>query len=293
MSSIRNNLGLNAQPKKIGDRRAEGIAKLMVCVRKHCASPLTQNMLHEWHSMLMMGAPQVKSGGWRTHSEPMQIVSGTIGDEVVHYEAPPSKQVPAEMRRFTKWFNDTGPASKNEIASPPLRSALAHLYFESIHPYEDGNGRIGRVLSEKALSQGLGRPVLLSLSRSIEMDRSGYYQALKQAQQSDDATKWIEWFVRMLLKAQEQAEQEIEFALMKTKLFDRVGSQLNERQLKVIRRMLKEGPDGFVGGMTAKKYVSITGTSKPTATRDLQDLVAKRVLIPVGGGRSSRYLLEL
>jgi Fic family protein len=293
MSSIRNNLGLNAQPKKVGDRRAEGIAELMVRVRQDYARPLTKRMLFEWHSMLMLGTPGVTSGAWRTHNEPMQIVSGTMGDEQVHYEAPPSKQVPAEMTRFIRWFNDTAPAAKDAITSPPVRSALAHLYFESVHPFEDGNGRIGRALSEKALSQGLGRPILLSLSRSIDMDRSSYYQALKQAQRSDDATGWIEWFARMLLKAQEQAEREIEFSLKKTKLFNRVGSRLNGRQLKVVRRMLREGPEGFAGGMTAKKYMSITETSKPTATRDLQDLLAKRVFALVGGGRSTRYLLDL
>jgi Fic family protein len=293
MSSIKNNLGLNVQPKRVGDRRAEGIGELMVCVRNDFTRPLSRKMLFEWHSMLMMGTPRIKAGAWRTHSEPMLIVSGSIGNEQIHYEAPPSKQVPGEMKRFVEWFNRTAPGADDAICFAPVRSAVAHLYFESIHPFEDGNGRIGRALSEKALSQGLERPALLSLSRSIDADRAGYYDALKQAQQSDDATAWVEWFVRMLLNAQKQAEIEIEFTLKKTRLFNRIKAQLNERQLKVVRRMLKEGPSGFDGGMTAKKYMAITKATKPTTTRDLQDLVTKEVFIPLGGGRSTHYQVNI
>jgi Fic family protein len=293
MSSIKNNLGLTLQPKRISDRRAEGIGELMVCVRNDFARPLSRKMLFEWHSMLMMGAPRITAGAWRTHSEPMLIVSGSIGSEQVHYEAPPSKQVSGEMKRFVEWFNNTAQGAGDEIRFAPVRSAVAHLYFESIHPLEDGNGRIGRALSEKALSQGLGRPALLSLSRSIDADRAGYYGALKQAQRSDDITDWVEWFVRMLLNAQVQAEVEIEFTLKKTRLFDRMGSQLNERQLKVVRRMLKEGPCGFDSGMTAKKYMAIAKATKPTATRDLQDLVTKGVFTPLGGGRSTHYQVNI
>jgi len=293
MSSIKNNLGLNPRPRRIGDRRAEGIAELMVSVRHDYAHPLSRNMLFNWHAMLMMGTARVKAGAWRSHSEPMLIVSGAMGDEIIHYEAPPSEQVPAEMQHFTQWFNLSAPRAKREIPLAPIRSALAHLYFESIHPFEDGNGRIGRALSEKALSQGLGRPVLLSLSRSIDADRTGYYAALKQAQRSSDITDWIEWFVDMLLTAQTQAEIDIEFTLKKTKLFDRVGNLLNARQLKVVRRMLKAGTAGFAGGMTARDYGTIAKTTKPTATRDLQDLAAKEVLLPIGAGRSTHYQVNL
>jgi Fic family protein len=293
MSSIKNNLGLNRCLKRIGDRRAEGIAELMVSVRNDYAHPLSRQMLFDWHSMLMMGTIRIKAGAWRSHSEPMLIVSGALGNEAIHYEAPPSERVPREMKHFTEWFNRTSPRAKNEILFAPVRSAVAHLYFESIHPFEDGNGRIGRALSEKALSQGLGRPVLLSLSRSIDADRAGYYAALKQAQRSCKITDWIEWFVDMLLSAQTQAESDIEFTLKKTKLFDRVGNQLNDRQLKVVRRMLKAGPAGFEGGMTARKYGAITKATKPTATRDLQNLAAREVLIPIGGGRSTHYLINI
>ena len=293
MSSIRNNLGLQMPAKQVGDRRAEGIAELMVHVRNGFNNRLSQKMLFEWHAMLMKGTVRIKAGAWRTHADPMLIVSGTMGNEQVHYEAPPSSRVPAEMKRFIDWFNATAPGKDTEIAAPPIRSALAHLYFESIHPFEDGNGRIGRTLAEKALSQGLSRPVLLSLSPSIEANRNGYYEALKAAQRSTDVTEWIHWFLEMLISAQQRTEDKIELTLNKTRFFDRIQDLVNTRQLKVLNRMLKDGPEGFKGGMSAKKYMAITKATKATATRDLQDLVKKEIFIPSGGGRSVRYQVNL
>ncbi len=187
----------------------------------------------------------------------------------------------------------TAPGGENEINKPAVRSAIAHLYFESIHPFEDGNGRIGRAISEKALSQGVRRPVLLSLSKAIEANKKKYYEALQIAQRSNEITDWICYFVNMTIDAQNKAENQIEFTLKKTKFFDYFESQLNERQLKVIRRMLEEGVKGFEGGMNTKKYISISHTSKATATRDLQDLVEKTIFIPSGGGRSTSYTINL
>lgn len=293
MSSVRNNLGLATPGEQVNDKRAEGAAALMIAVRNHYAEPLSEEMLFGWHETLMLGSKGVKKGAWRTHKEPMQIISGPIGKEKVHFEAPPSKQVPKEMKAFIKWFNDTAPGGSKEIDRPPVRSALAHVYFESIHPFEDGNGRIGRAISEKALSQGVGRPILLSLSAAIEAQRNAYYEALNAAQYTNDATDWVEYFIRTCLDAQIQAEEKINFTLKKTKLFDRFKDQMNERQLKVVRRMLEEGPDGFKGGMSAKKYITIAKTSKATATRDLQELVSLGVFVPEGGGRSTRYTVNL
>jgi Fic family protein len=250
-------------------------------------------MLFSWHAMLMKGSPQARSGAWRTDDGPMQVVSGAAGNETVHFEAPPSERVPVEMKRFIAWFNESGPSGGHEIRWAPVRAAIAHLYFETIHPFEDGNGRIGRALAEKTLSQGIGRPALPSLSKAIEADRTNYYAALKQGQRSNEITPWIAWFSGMLLTAQNQAEVTLDFTLKKARLFDRVQNQLNERQLKVLRRMLKEGPGGFEGGMSATKYISMTGTTKPTATRDLQDLVRKEVFVSTGGGRSVRYHVTL
>lgn len=292
LSSIRRNLGMDVGTPS-GDRRAEGAAALMVDVRKTFAAPLSDVTLYEWHRMIMAGSRGIKAGRWRTHAEPMQVVSGPAGKEKVHFEAPPSSRVPGEMKRFIDWFNETGPGGNKEIKRAAVRSAVSHLYFESIHPFEDGNGRIGRAICEKALSQGLGRPVLLSLSRTIEAGRKRYYQALQEGQQSNEITPWVHWFVTMALDAQIHAEEQIDFTLKKTKLFDRFRDQLNVRQLQILRRMLEEGPEEFKGGMSAKKYVSITGTSKATATRDLQDLADKGVFLPYGGGRSTGYKVNL
>lgn len=293
MSSIRNNLGLNMQAEQVRDKRAKGAAELMVSVRNNYSDPLTEDMLFDWHSMLMQGSRRVTVGAWRDHAEAMQVVSGLIGKEVVHYEAPPSSSVPEEMKAFIAWFNNTEPGGSSEIKRPVVRSAVAHLYFETIHPFEDGNGRIGRAISEKALSQGYGRPVLLSLSKAIEANKNAYYEALKEAQRSNEITHWISYFVHMVFIAQEQAEELIDFTLQKSKFFEEHESHMNERQLRVVRRMMEKGPDGFEGGMSAKKYMRISGASKATATRDLQDLVAKEAMIPVGAGRGARYELSM
>ena len=292
MSSIRHNLGMDSG-SATGDKRAKGAAALMIDVRNSVAAPLSEDTLFAWHRMIMAGSRRIAAGQWRTHSSPMQVVSGPEGHERVHFEAPPSSTVPREMRRFIQWFNDTAPDGKQEIRKAAVRSAITHLYFESIHPFEDGNGRIGRALSEKALSQGLGRPALLSLSRAIEANRKQYYEALQEGQQSNEITAWVTWFVNIALEAQIQAEEQIEFTLKKTKLFDSWKDELNERQLQILRRMLEEGPHGFEGGMNAKKYMTITGTSKATATRDLQDLADKGVFVPTGGGRSTHYKVNL
>lgn len=289
MSSIRRNLGLNPELPLTKDKRAEGVAELMLAVRNDFLKPLTSSMLFEWHNMLMKGNTQIQIGQWRTHEEPMQIVSGGMGREAVHFEAPPSDEIPVEMDGFIQWFN----TSQGEIKKPILRAAIAHLYFETIHPFEDGNGRIGRAVAEKALSQSIGRPVLFSLSKSIEGNNKAYYNALQKAQRSNEITDWINYFVRTVLDAQIDAQQEIEFTLKKTKFFDQHKSELNDRQQKVVQRMLEEGPQGFEGGMNARKYVSLAKTSKATATRDLQDLVAKGIFRPIGGGRSTRYEIDI
>lgn len=293
VSSIRNNLGLNKKPDNIKDKRAQGIGKLMVDVRDTYAGPLTKEKLFSWHEMLMASSRNIQVGKWRSHTEPMQVISGAVGKEKIHFEAPPSRQVAREMDKFIKWFNDTAPGGKKEIKKAPVRSAIAHLYFESIHPFEDGNGRIGRAIAEKALSQTLGRPVLLSLSKTIEADKKTYYQALESSSQSNHITAWIKYFAGTTLLAQQQANQLIGFTLKKTKFFDYFKDRFNGRQLKVIKRMFDAGPEGFEGGMNATKYISITKTSKATATRDLQHLAEIKAFIPEGGGRSIRYMLNV
>lgn len=295
LSSIRNNLGLNKKAEQVANKKAKGIGELMIDVRKSFREELNKKKLFYWHKMLMQGTKGVNAGSWRKHRNPMQVVSGAIGKLKVHFEAPPSERVPGEMDQFIKWFNETGPGGKREIKKAPVRTAIAHLYFESIHPFEDGNGRIGRAIAEKALSQGIGRPVMLSLSRTIEANKNAYYNSLGKSQQSNEITSWINYFIKTVLAAQTEAEEQIEFTLKKAKFFDRFKEQFNDRQLKVINRMLVQGPKGFEGGINAAKYVSISKISKATATRDLQDLLEKGATIPFGkgGGRSTKYQVNL
>ena len=289
-SSIRNHLGLNQPSESVKDQRASGIGELMVSVRETYQDDLTATQLFEWHRMLMKGS-DVEAGLWRTGEDAMQVVSGRIDRPTVHFEAPPSSQVSQEMEVFTTWFNSSRTHGKSSLSYAPIRSGLAHLYFESIHPFEDGNGRMGRALSEKALSQGLGRPVLLSLSQTIEADRKSYYQALEDAQRGNEVTDWLCYFVRTVLEAQKEAEARIQLAVRKKNYFVRHQASLNERQLKVVRRLFDAEPDGFEGGLSAKKYMAISGTSKATATRDLQLLHETGALRLTGAGRSTRYWL--
>lgn len=253
MSSIKNNLGLTLQPEHIGDKKSQGAAELMIDVRNTFSRPLTEGRLFSWHTMIMKGQSTHTVGAWRTHEDAVQVVSGPIGKWTVHFEAPPSMKVLQEMNAFIHWFNDTAPGAQHPIKKAPVRSAIAHLYFESIHPFEDGNGRVGRAIAEKALSQGLGRPILLSLSNTIEANKSAYYNALKEAQRSNEITAWIQYFVSVIVNAQILAQEHIEFTLKKTRFFQRFHDRLNERQLRVIRRMFEEGPQGFKGGMSTKK----------------------------------------
>lgn len=282
MSSIRKNLGLHTsqEPK---DKNAIGLSQLLIDVRNTYNQALTESKILEWHTFLMGNNKRINAGVWRKHASPMQVISGSVTNPNIHFEAPPSRIVPNEMKHFIKWYNSS------EISSPIIKAAVAHLYFESIHPFEDGNGRIGRAIAEKALSQGFDNPIMFSISKSIEENRAGYYKALQHAQQSLEITPWIEWFASIIIMAQDDAEKTIQFTIKKVKFFDKYDKALNERQRKVINRMLEEGANGFKGGMNAKKYVSITNTSKATATRDLQELVEMNVFSVKGGGRSTGY----
>lgn len=288
-SSIRNKLGLNTKPEHVHNKSARGVGELMVAVHTHFAEPLSEKMLFDWHRLLLQESRGIAVGEWRTHEEPMQVLSGAFGKERVHFEAPASKNVPEEMKQFILWFNETAPGGKREIKKAPIRAGIAHLYFESIHPFEDGNGRIGRALSEMALGQGIGHPVLMSLSATIEANKKDYYSALEKAQYGNEITPWLNYFTDTINKAQQAAEDQIDFILGKANFFDTYKEQLNARQLSAIIRMLEEGPNGFEGGMSARKYIAITKTSKATATRDLQHLVEIGAFKSIGAGRSARY----
>lgn len=293
MSSIKNKLGLGITPLKVKDRYAAGISELMVAVRESFPEPLSLDMLRNWHTTLFAHSKNLIVGNWRIGNEPMQVVSGPLGREQVHFEAPPSDRVSKEMERFVDWFNHFNSPTDDTIASALLKSAIAHLYFESIHPFEDGNGRIGRAIAEKALAQGLNKPVLLSISNSLESDKNSYYQALKAAQGSLQITNWIKYFVMVIIAAQQDSKELVWFLLKKTRFFEQYRDLLEARHVKVLGKMFDAGPEGFKGGMSAKKYMSITQLSKSSATRDLQYLLQHGMLTQQGAGRSVRYELNL
>ena len=218
----------------------------------------------------------------------MEVVSGPIHAPKVHFEAAPSPKVPEEMARFVDWFNRTAPAGGEPL--PALtRAGIAHLYFESIHPFEDGNGRIGRAIAEKALAQCFGQPTLTALAATILSRRKAYYAALEAANKSNELTAWLSWFAGIAIEAQRRTTARVEFLIEKTRLLDRLRGQLNPRQEKALLRILREGPEGFKGGLSAGNYVSITGASAATATRDLADLVDKGALVRAGERRHARY----
>ena len=291
-SSIQRQLGLAADKRKVGAAE-QGISEMMIDLYKSFSWPLTDDTLFAWHRMLVGGRQDLKDiGRYRTGDEPMQVISGPVSAPKIHFEAPPSSRVPQEMTRFIAWFNRTAPGGKEPL--PALtRAGISHLYFECIHPFEDGNGRIGRALAEKALAQSIGQPSLIALAATILARRARYYDALENANKANEITPWLAWFAGTTIEAQRRTLALIEFLIDKTKLFDRIGAEINERQKKAMLRMFEEGPEGFKGGMSAGKYGTITGASPATTTRDLADLVEKGALIREGERRYARYTLTV
>ncbi len=293
MSSLRQQLGLYNSLPKTKDKNANAIAKMMLQVRIDYKLPLSESMIKNWHSILMADVKNINAGKWRKGSEAMQIISGSIGDIEVHYEAPPSSSVPKMMKDFSHWYKAYNIPDFGKIGLGMLKAALAHLYFETIHPFEDGNGRIGRALAEKVLAEHLDIPLYLSLSSIIDKNKKQYYNELKKAQRQQNVTEWMLYFFNVMIESELAVKSIAHFSIQKTKFFDQFKTQLNERQLKAIQKMFQYGVDGFEGGMTAKKYGSINNVSKATATRDLQELVHLGALNTTGGGRSIAYFLKL
>jgi len=291
-SSLRKQLGLATNKRRV--RPAErGIAEMMVDLYRSFGEPLSEKMLLRWHRMVMSGSRNVKhTGRYRTGAEAMQVVSGPVGEPKVHFEAPPSSRVPAEMKGFIAWFGRTAPGGEEPL--PALtRAGIAHVYFESVHPFEDGNGRIGRAIAEKALAQSLGQPTLTALAATILARRKSYYEALEAANKENEITRWLLWFAGVAIEAQRKTIALVEFLIDKTKLLDRLKGQLNARQEKALVRMFREGPEGFRDGLSAGKYSTITGASPATTTRDLADLVEKGALVREGERRYARYRLTV
>lgn len=293
-SSIKRQLGMAEDSRNVAPAE-RGIAEMMVEFHRTFGDPMTDSMLCALHRMLMQGRTGLNSiGSYRTHDEPMQIVSSGRVSELpnVHYEAPPSIRVAGEMDAFIAWFNGSGPGGLNPLPSL-TRAAIAHLHFESIHPFEDGNGRIGRGISEKVIAQNLGYATSTALASVILGRRKAYYDALERASRTLEITEWILWFADATMEGQRRTAALVEFLLAKTRLLDNLRGKLNPRQEKALVRMFREGLPGFKGGLSAANYMRITDASTATTSRDLADLVELGALIRVGEKRHARYHLSI
>lgn len=291
-SSLRQQFGLGSDQQRIPPAE-RGIAEMMVNLYETFATPLTHEVMFGWHKMLMSGERRISDiGKYRTHPDPMQVVSNSLGEPKVHFEAPPSSKMKSEMDGFVAWFNDTQPKARQAL--PALtRAGIAHLYFVCIHPFEDGNGRIARALAEKSLAQNLGQPTLIALAYTIERARSAYYNALERNNKNIEVTDWLVYFGETIIQAQRNTIKRVDFYVAKAKLYEALRGKLNERQDKAIARMFREGIDGFKGGLSAENYISITQASRATATRDLQELVSRGALTKTGELRHTRYHLNV
>jgi Fic family protein len=292
-SSIARRLGMDVAGLVSADRNVEGVVEMTIDATSRYAEPLTQQRLFDWHAALFptgrSGMRTIKVSGWREDaSEPMQVVSGPIGREKVHYEAPPAARVPDEMQRFLEWF------AKPAVMDPLLVAGVAHLWFVTIHPFEDGNGRIARAITDMAFarSEGTGQR-FYSMSGQIRRERNDYYDALERTQKKSDTdiTRWQIWFLECLLRAIEGAHGTLAAVLNTARFWERFAKEpLNERQIKVLNLLL----DGFDGKLTSSKWAKLTKSSQDTAYRDIVDLVERGALQKdPSGGRSTSYSLVI
>lgn len=293
-SSVARRLGLPSAGMPV-DRRIDDLVSVLVDATQNFDKSLTQERLWGWQAALFpsgySGMHKIKVGGWRDSEEPMRVVSGPIGREKIHFEAPPTEQLDGEMKRFFVWF-DKSLGSVEGI----VRAALVHLWFVTIHPFDDGNGRLARALTDMALTQDDKQRVrYYSLSTQIMAEREGYYDILEMTQKgSGDITDWLVWFMGCFARAIERSEDIMNGVFSKSEFWKtHAQTQLTERQKKVINRLLDAGADGFEGGMTTQKYASMTHISRATAFRELDQLLELGILKRVGQGRSVRYELVL
>lgn len=290
-SSVARHLGLPTAGMPAPPRAVDGLIEVLLDATRHYAAPLTRSRLCGWQAALFptgySGLHPIRTGALRGN-EPMQVVSGGVGRERVHFTAPPRAGLEEELDRFLAWFNRTPPGFDGLV-----RAGLAHLWFVTLHPFEDGNGRLARAITDMALSQDERQPMrLFSLSAQILRERKSYYDILEHTQRGGmDVTAWLLWFLAQVEAAATAAETTVANTLAKARFWLRhQGTDLNARQRKVLNRLLDAGVSGFEGGMTTSKYMSLTKTSRATAFRELSDLVAKACIAPTGkGGRSSGY----
>ncbi len=282
------------------DEKSLWAAEFMVDVRNHWNSPLDAALLGRWQSYIVaeQRTSNIRRGAFRNDSSPMRIVSG-LGERLrIHYEAPPSTRVPDEMARFLDWYNATRPTGHADSADalPGLiRAGIAHIWFEKIHPYDDGNGRVGRAIVDHALSQTLGYPALACFSTAVERSKNAYYRELERVGRGNlNLDAWLGYFTESVRQAQEIAQSAVNFVLDKTRFYDAYQDQMNERQKKMVARVFTEGFDGFKGGINTRKYCRLTKCSRATAFRDLDDMLKRGMLVKRPGlGRSVSYDLVI
>lgn len=288
-SSIARRLGMDVVGLIASDRNVEGVVEMMLDATQNFVQPLTADRLFGWHAALFptgrSGMSRITVGGWRTREgDPMQVVSGPIGREHVHYEAPEAARLDAEMARFLQWF-------ETATVDPVLKAGVAHLWFVTVHPFDDGNGRIARAIADLALARAEGTPQrFYSMSAQIRAERKDYYDLLETTQKGDlNITPWLLWFIACLDRAFDGAETILASVLHKARFWEALaGQSLNERQRKVVNRLL----DGFEGKLTNAKWAALAKTSPDTALRDINDLVSRGILAKEpGGGRSTSYSL--
>lgn len=289
-SSLARRLGMDIGALTPADRNVEGVVEMMLDATRDFDQPLTQERLFAWHASLFptgrSSTTRITTGAWRDASAgPMQVVSGPMGNEHVHFEAPAADRVPGEMGRFLDWFEG------KDVVDPVLKAGLAHLWFVTIHPFDDGNGRIARAIADMALSRSEHSPQrFYSMSAQIRQDRKGYYEILEHTQKGTmDVTPWMEWFLGCLGRAIERTQETLGAVLAKSRFWDRFkGVQFNERQRLLINRL----QDGFEGKLTTSKYAKLAKCSQDTAYRDILALVDYGVLVQnPEGGRSTSYSL--
>jgi Fic family protein len=296
-SSVASRLGATPTLSIPTPRHVEGLLDVMNDAAANWHSELSEERLVRWQAALFpegrSGLFKVETGSFRTRGDPMQIVSGPVGKEIVHYVAPPAAAVRAEMRSYLEWFNSTRESATTDGI---LRAGLAHLWFESIHPFADGNGRVGRAIIDMAISQDMRLASRLhGISMELRRRQTDYYAALNQAQRgTGDATEWLVWFTDTYCESCRTSIALIDAALVRAQFWNQHRNvDLNARQRKALNRMLAAGPGKFEGGMTPRKYIALTKAKYITANRDLVDLVAKHLLVREGAGRSTYYNLTV
>lgn len=291
-SSVARRLGLPTVGLPPAERHVDGLVAMLVDATRNHEEPLTASKLKGWQAALFptgySGLSKIVVGDWRQGREPMQVVSGPIGKTKVHYEAPPADRVDGEVARFLDWFR----SQRGELDGL-VRAAVAHFRFVTVHPFQDGNGRIARAIADMALAQDENNGCrLYSMSTQIKAERDNYYDILERTQKgSGDITEWVIWFLECLYRAIRRSENEVQKAMCKVRLWQNIAHiGLNERQRKAVNRLCEAGRGGFEGGLTNRKYRGITKTTRETAKRDIADLVAKGILVKnPGGGRSISY----